>query len=159
MGVFELAAVRGRARCAVAHAVAESDAVSVVGGGDSVAAVNQAGVADRITHVSTGGGAALELVEGRTLPGVAGARGGSGMSRRPFVAGNWKMHKTAAEAADFVARLAAHVPASVDVAVCPPYTALRARRRARRRRCGSPSTPRTCTRRRAVRSRARCRPR
>jgi triosephosphate isomerase len=46
------------------------------------------------------------------------------MSRRPFVAGNWKMHKTAAEAADFVARLAAHVPASVDVAVCPPYTAL-----------------------------------
>ena len=52
------------------------------------------------------------------------ARGGGGMSRRPFVAGNWKMHKTAAEAADFVARLAAHVPASVDVAVCPTYTAL-----------------------------------
>jgi len=46
------------------------------------------------------------------------------VSRRPFVAGNWKMHKTAAEAADFVARLAAYVPASVDVAVCPPYTAL-----------------------------------
>ena len=46
------------------------------------------------------------------------------MSRRPFVAGNWKMHKTAAEAADFVARLAAYVPASVDVAVCPPFTAL-----------------------------------
>ena len=46
------------------------------------------------------------------------------MSRRPFVAGNWKMHKTAAEAADFVGRLSAHVPIDVDVALCPPYTAL-----------------------------------
>jgi phosphoglycerate kinase len=70
MGVFELAPF-ARGTVAVAEAVAASEAVSVVGGGDSVAAVNVAGVADRITHVSTGGGAALELVEGRTLPGVA----------------------------------------------------------------------------------------
>ena len=70
MGVFELEPFAA-GTLAVAHAVAQSSAVSVVGGGDSVAAVNRAGVAALITHVSTGGGAALELVEGRTLPGVA----------------------------------------------------------------------------------------
>jgi phosphoglycerate kinase len=70
MGVFEIAPF-AKGTNAVARAVASSKATTIVGGGDSVAAINQAGVADRITHISTGGGAFLELLEGRELPGVA----------------------------------------------------------------------------------------
>jgi phosphoglycerate kinase len=69
MGVFEIAAF-AQGTNAVALAVASSQATTIVGGGDSVAAVNQAGVAECMTHISTGGGAFLELLEGRELPGV-----------------------------------------------------------------------------------------
>ena len=73
MGVFERPPFAA-GTLAIARAVADCNAFSVVGGGDSVAAVTEAGVADRISHISTGGGASLEFVEGRTLPGVEALR-------------------------------------------------------------------------------------
>jgi phosphoglycerate kinase len=70
MGMFEVPAFAS-GTATVALGVAESSGLSVVGGGDSLAAVNQLGIGDRIGHLSTGGGASLEYVQGLTLPGIA----------------------------------------------------------------------------------------
>ena len=70
MGVFEVSPF-SKGTFKIAHAVADNAAaISIIGGGDSVAAAHAAGVADKITHISTGGGASLEFLEGKKLPGV-----------------------------------------------------------------------------------------
>ena len=70
MGVFEIDAF-AKGTMGVAQAVARVNGTTIVGGGDSIAAIKKSGVSDRITHISTGGGASLEFLGGQTLPGVA----------------------------------------------------------------------------------------
>ncbi len=72
MGVFENP-ILAKGTLAVASALAETDATTIIGGGDSAAAVNQMGMGEKMSHVSTGGGASLDFLEGKELPGVAAA--------------------------------------------------------------------------------------
>jgi len=70
MGVFEMSNF-AKGTFDVAQAVADSNAISIIGGGDSASAINQSGLAEKISHISTGGGASLEMLEGIILPGLA----------------------------------------------------------------------------------------
>lgn len=120
MGVFEMDAFCNGTE-AVAKAVAKSRATSIVGGGDSVAAIEKLGLAKRITHISTGGGASLEYLEGKVLPGVAALDD----LRRKMIAGNWKMHKTVSEAVELAEDIVMETNGTLnEVVIFPPFTAL-----------------------------------
>ena len=110
MGVFENP-VLAKGTNAVAAALAETEGTTIIGGGDSAAAIKQLGYADRVSHVSTGGGASLEFLEGNGLPGVDVI---DEDHRKPIIVGNWKMNKTIAEAEEFIAAVD---PAVTDKAV------------------------------------------
>ena len=120
MGVFEMDAFC-KGTEAVAKAVAKSRAISIVGGGDSVAAIEKLGLAKRISHISTGGGASLEYLEGKVLPGVAALDD----LRRKMIAGNWKMHKTVGEAVELAENIVMETNGTLnEVVIFPPFTAL-----------------------------------
>lgn len=120
MGVFEMDAFC-KGTEAVAKAVAKSKAISIVGGGDSVAAIEKLGLASKISHISTGGGASLEYLEGKVLPGVAALDD----VRRKMIAGNWKMHKFVSEAIELAEDVVMETNGTLnEVVVIPPFTAL-----------------------------------
>ena len=141
MGMFEDDRFAAGTRT-VAQAMADTKAFTVVGGGDTAAALAQFGLDDDVDHVSTGGGASLELLENGDLPGLGRARarsprdatecavrGAPHMTRRPIISGNWKMNLNHFEAIQTVQKLHYSLPTEVfervDVTVHPPFTDIR----------------------------------
>ena len=126
MGVFEFDNF-AKGTLAVARAVAEATekgAISIVGGGDSIAALKKTGLDKKISHISTGGGATLEYLEGKVLPGIDAI---DGVGRTPVIAGNWKMNNTIKEGVKLVEELIPLVKnAECRVVVAPTATALAA---------------------------------
>ena len=123
MGVFEFPAFAVGTK-KVAEACADCEGTTIIGGGDSASAVKKLGFASRMTHISTGGGASLEFLEGKILPGVA-VLNDKPEGRRPIIAGNWKMNKTPDEAKELIEALIPLVAdAKCEVVVCPPYVDL-----------------------------------
>ncbi|MEZ0535941.1 triose-phosphate isomerase [Caldicellulosiruptoraceae bacterium PP1] len=122
MGVFEFPNFAKGTEAiakAVAEAVTENNAIAIIGGGDSAAAVEKLGFADKMTHISTGGGASLEFLEGKALPGVVCLLDKN--PRKKIIAANWKMNKTPDEAKSFIEELKCLISdVSAEVVICAP---------------------------------------
>ena len=121
MGVFEMDNF-AKGTIAVADALSKIDAITVIGGGDSAAAVTQLGYSEKMSHISTGGGASLKFLEGKVLPGLASVQ--DRKARKRLVAGNWKMNLTPSEAAEFAANFAPKLTGDAEVAFCVPFVSI-----------------------------------
>lgn len=127
MGIFEIDACN-QGTFAIAEAIAHSPATSIIGGGDSVTAINQSGHREKVTFMSTGGGATLEFLEGKLLPGISVLEKivDSTPSAPYLIAGNWKMNKNTVEAVALAEHIVLEVgqQTEVQIVICPPFTAL-----------------------------------